>query len=356
MKKIGIITYHNAINLGALLQTYALNKYINSLGCYCETIDYQCEKILDSYKLINFRSIKSIIKSFININGNIKKRKKFSKFLKNNVVLSKEKYDRTSISNSNSKYDVFITGSDQVWNYGLNNDDNFFLKFVSNKNKKASYAASFGDNYIIEKYKEKIEDNLRSFDYISLREKSSKDKLKKVMNINSSLVLDPTFLLNEEEWSKFTFNSKNTKKYILVYLLHEKDVYYIAKRIKKITGYDLFIITNSLIFGEKIINNAGIEDFLTLIKNSEYVITDSFHGTAFSIIFRKNLKVVLKNANKQLNDRLVSILKLFKLDDCIVNINDSDEKLLQTINYNESRQIINKEIDNSKKIINEIVK
>lgn len=356
MKKIGIITYHNALNLGAVLQTYALNSYINKLGYDCETINYQCKKIVDSYKIFDISNYKSIIKSFINMTGNIKKRKKFSKFLNNNVVLSKETYDNNNISNANSKYNFFIVGSDQVWNYGLNNDDNFFLKFVDSGNKKMSYAASFGNNEIIEIYKDKIRTYLNSFDLISVREYSAKKKLKEIANIESSFVLDPTFLLSQKEWNKITLpNCKKPKKFILAYLLHEKDVFGIAKKMKKITGYDLYIITNSFVFGEKRINNAGIENFLSLIKNSEYVITDSFHGTALSIIYRKNLKVVLKNTYKHLNDRLISILDLFQLSECIVDNYTTDDKLISKTNYSKSEKIIEDEIAKSKMVLFNII-
>ena len=357
MKKIGIITYHNALNLGAVLQTYALNYYINSLGYNCETINYKCEKIDNSYKLIDAGSTKKIIKSFINIRGNIVKNKKFSKFLFNNVKVSKEIYNKDNIIDANSKYNIFITGSDQVWNYGLNEDENYFLKFVNKKNKKSSYAASFGNNGIIEKYGDKVLDNLKKFDLISVRENSSNKILNDRLNLKSVLVLDPTFLLTKKDWDKFVVKDKyKNRKYILVYLLHEKEALNIAKKIKALTGYSIKLITNSISFNAKRINDAGIEEFLTLIKNSEYVITDSFHGTALSIILRKNLKVVLKNANKHLNDRLISILNLFNLEDCIVNSKDSDKKILQKVDYKDSEKLINKWIDNSKKVIDKIVK
>ena len=145
-KKVGIITYHNAINFGAVLQSYALNRYINNCGVECETIDYHSNKIDSSYRLIRYQkgNLKLLLNSFIGIKNNILKKIRFNKF-KKNIVISKCKYDCDNVVSANDVYKTFITGSDQVWNLDLNDDVNYYLDFVNGDNKRNSYAASFGN-------------------------------------------------------------------------------------------------------------------------------------------------------------------------------------------------------------------
>lgn len=360
MKKsnIGIITYHNAINYGAILQTYALNKYINSLGRECETIDYTCEKINNSYKLINLKSLKSFVNSVLNLKNNIIRRKKFGDFSKNNIKLSNKKYNRYNITEANGVYDKFITGSDQVWNLELNEDYNYYLEFVSDNNSKYSYAASFGNIDVLRKNSLKVKNLLEKFNIITVREKTTINDIKKECNLNSEHVLDPTFLLSREEWEKVDNHKKYKEKYILLYVLHEESAYYIAEKLSKLTGLKVYIITESRrqrIKG-KYIRTSGPRDFISLIKNSEYVVTDSFHGTALSIILQKNLKVVLKTKMKYFNERLISIINTLFLDECIVNLQTSNEELLNKVNYEKVQVLLDKKIKESKKIIDAIVK
>lgn len=355
--KIGIITYHSAINLGASLQAYALNKYINNQGIECETIDYHTKKIDSFYNLIkfDFKNINVMINSIIGIKDNIEKKIKFKKFNKN-IKLSKEKYNQQNIKRANNKYDIFITGSDQVWNLDLNDDKNYYLDFVKN-NSKNSYAASFGNINIMERYNDFLKNSLEKFNIISVREESAKIRLKEKFNIDSSLVLDPTFLLNQKDWDDLNIKKQNKEEYILLYVMHEETAYKIAERLSNLLNLRVFVINQSYRkrIKAKYIRNTGPKDFISLIKNSKYVITDSFHGTALSIIYRKNLKVILKNKNKHLNDRLNSILKLFKLESCITDISTTDDVLTDNTDYSQSENIINNEIEKSKEILNRII-
>ena len=167
MKKnnIGIMTFHDAINYGAALQTYALNKYINNLNYNCETIDYKCDYIENSYKIlnINIKDIKGTANSILNVRNNVIRKNKFNKFLKNNVKISQLKYNSNNIWQSNSKYNTFIVGSDQVWNIDLCADFNYFLPFVNSKNERVSFAASFGDINIINRNGKIIKKELEKY-------------------------------------------------------------------------------------------------------------------------------------------------------------------------------------------------
>ena len=354
MKKVGIITFNRAINYGAILQTYALNKFLNNNKFDCETIDYCCDYIKNEYSLISFKnkSLKKNINAMLNFKNNLQRKNKFNAFIKNNIKLSSATYNKENISLANNVYNSFITGSDQVWNIELCNDENYYLPFVKN-NKKISYAASFGNVEIIKKYSKLIENNLKSYDLVTVREKSAVTELKKYYDIDSKNVLDPTFLLDASDWNKILQPTTLNEKYIIMYVLHEESAYGVAEQISTSTKLPVYIITQSRkkrIKG-KYIRNAGPIDFLNLIKNSEYVVTDSFHGTALSIIFRKNLKVVLKKSNIFLNDRLTSVLKLFDLERCIVS-NDSNITLLtENTDYSKSEKMIKNNIKESQKIL-----
>jgi len=358
--KIGIITYHNAINYGAILQTYALNKYINDCGKECETINYHSPKIDLVYKLIkiDIKKPRLLFNSIIGFKNNIIKKIKFKRFKSRYIKMSSRKYNTKSIKEVNEVYNEFITGSDQVWNLDLNDDKNYYLSFVDSKiNNMNSYAASFGNINMLERYAGFIKQELKKYKVITVREESAKISLKEKLNINSSLVLDPTFLLNKKDWDIVCSKKLRKEKYILLYMLHEKSAYEIAERISKLTNLKVYVIIQSYrkTIKAEYIRNAGPDEFLWLIKNSEYVITDSFHGTALSIIYGKNLKVVLKNENVHLNDRLISILNLFRLNDCIVDSKASNEKLLCCTDYSKSLEIIKTEIEKSKAVLNQII-
>lgn len=359
MKKIGIMTFHKAINYGAILQTYALNAFLNKNNFFCETIDYNCDYITNEYKLVKFnlKNIKGSINTAINIFNNISRKSKFNKFTNENIKISTKKYNKNNIHESNKYYDCFITGSDQVWNINLCKDDNYYLPFVSQK-EKIAYAASFGNVDIIKDNTKLIEDNLKNFKAVFVREKSAEKELNSKYNIPSVNVVDPTFLLNEEEWGKLVTNDFKGEKYILMYVLHEESAYDIAKKISEEKKIPVYIITQSRKkrINGKYIRNAGPNDFIDLIKNSEYVVTDSFHGTALSIIFRKNLKVVLKKKNVYLNDRLLSILNNFNLNECIVNSESSIKQLICKVKYAKSEELIKMQIDESKKLLLEALR
>lgn len=143
--RICILTFHRAQNYGAVLQAYALQKKIEELGYTCDILDYRCEKIENSYKLFGVKSPspKNVVSMLLHLPFNIKKEKSFAKFRKQFLRISEEIYTRQNIANSNKEYDVFIVGSDQVWNGDLTGvDRTYFLDFVKERKTKIAYAAS----------------------------------------------------------------------------------------------------------------------------------------------------------------------------------------------------------------------
>ena len=170
MKKIGIMTFHTAYNYGAVLQAYALQNTLIELGKENEIIDYKCPTFISDYSTIKVnKGIKPFIKSVLNSLTTVKLKKQYDEFAKHNLILSKEKYNTIDeLRKANLKYDMFITGSDQIFDPKCAGfDPSYFLTFVNSEKRKISYAASFDkmelpDN-LIDEYKSRIE----RFDYLS---------------------------------------------------------------------------------------------------------------------------------------------------------------------------------------------
>lgn len=354
IKKIAIITFHNAINYGAILQSFALQSFLNE-KYDCEVLDYQCDKIVNNYKYFyNIKSLKNIITSIIKFPFAFLKNKRFKKFIKKNIKMSSKKYYSNNVNTADDIYDCFITGSDQVWNLNItNNDMAYFLNFTSKK--KLSYAASNGKKEMSEEDFSIVKKYLKEFNYLSVREMDLQNDLSKKMNKNIDKVLDPVFLLEKKQWSKLLPAKGISQKYILIYILHEESIYEIASKMSKILNMQIICIQNNYKrpIKAKYKIGVGINEFLRLINDAEYVITDSFHGTALSIVFRKNLRIVMKTTNIAANTRLQSLIDEFDLNDNVVSLDSSNNQLIASTKYNEIK--INKSIlDSKNKLMNAI--
>lgn len=312
--RVGILTFHRAHNYGAVLQAYALQYELNKLGMQCSIVDYRCRKIEDSYRsfLMERGTVKQVLSAAYHFPNRYIRKKKFENFCDQYLPISSIVYTRKNIQDAVEEYDCFVTGSDQVWNEELTgNDKTYFLDFVKDQ-KKISYAASLGTEHFSKSQIEEYPALLRNFDHISVREKNAQSLLSHLLNRKVQLVADPVFLLTKNEW--MTFISKNTRgKYIFMYQLHEKNTKKLAEIISAKTGLKILTIPNDLrwnISTEKIFA-PSVKEFLNLIYHAEYVITDSFHVTAFSMIFNKNYYGLLKmNSNiRELNGRLKTLVE-----------------------------------------------
>lgn len=337
-KKIGIITFHRAINYGAILQVYALQKKIEQLGGKCEVLDYRNDILEARHKEKSFSDIKNLkdILRYILIYRNYnKKHKKFRNFINENISLSRV-YNFEELEELSDKYDLFITGSDQVWNYSITNFDTaYFLDFVNDSVKKNSYAASFGISNIPKELKNKYYELLKDYNHMSLRELQGANIIKQLYDKEVDVVLDPTLLLNKNEWVNIANNNLIKDKYILIYAFGgSKYLMNLAKKLSDITGLKIVTISNNYKYSLNIkhIKTAGPEEFLGLFKNAEYVFTNSFHGTAFSINFNKQFFTEFLPEEHGVNSRLEDILDLFNLRNRQVK-NDNINILNSTIDY-----------------------
>jgi len=357
--KIGIITYHRAKNLGAMLQSYALQKTLEKYKGKCEIIDYRNEKMEESYKVKKIRECKSLKEKIKNILF-MKKNKAFEEVRKefNEKVqtISTKKYNKNNIKEANNDYDLFVTGSDQVWNVKLNYDDeNYFLNFAEDNNKKNSYAASFGTNKINEEQKEKICNQLKTFNKISVREEEGKNVVRELTGRNSELVLDPTLLLNKYEWENMINNERIEKeKYIFVYVIaYTPTLLEFARKLGKERKCKVICFHTSYqkYRGMKNLTKVSPQDFLNYIKNAEAVVTSSFHGMCFSINLQKEFYYELDENKVNNNSRLKTLATTLNLEDRrIIN----GKCINNRINYSEVTKKLEAERKKSIQFIEEL--
>lgn len=373
MKNVGILTFHNGENYGAALQSYALKNTLKKMGVQAEVINYKKEKqynnkcSLSIGKYLSKAYLARKIYALPYGKSLKQKQKAFSKFMEKNLDIDiKEIIDDKNISNFSNKFDMIMFGSDQIWNMSpkIYDRSKIFFGDFDYKGLKASYAASFGDtlNYAVDN-KEYIKKMLTDFDYISVREYGGKKFLNDI-GMEADLALDPTLLLDEKEWNEM-IDSKPVEggEYILYYSVNcRKDSWMVAKKLSKLTGLRVInLVEHPKILGAGFENNytAGPLEFLNIIKSSKYVVTNSFHGMVFSIIFQKNFIPVFEenNGDVVIDERKYTVLKALGLEKYIhTNSMDIDLNKLNDIDYREAKEKLEELVKSSKAYIKTCIK
>lgn len=317
MLKIAILTLHRSINYGAVLQAYALQTALNSLkDVDAYLLDY------NPYRLYHGRNF---IKSFIRTNSRINRcfvsfRKQYLRSLQYNL----KKRDLKSIS---KEYDILIAGSDQVWNMNiLRKDSSYLLDFAMQGVKKFSYAASIGPEDLVETEFQNLLSKLEDFSTISLREPHWIPRIQSVLSKkNVRCDIDPVFLLNADQWRAIA-RKPVRKPYVLFFTLNIKkqDVKtgHFAKRLAESQKIDAVYLSNNnrwyRFLNMKHLGILNPLEFIGTIDNAEYVITNSFHGTAFSIILHKPFFVDIPSGSWYPLGRIRNLLELTGLTDRVI--------------------------------------
>lgn len=344
--KVGIITFNRAINYGAVLQSLALKDTIKRLGYQCEIVNYKCEAVEKGASpfYINSGHLKDILIFLFQIRMRIEKNKKFKdfsdKYLDTNSVLITHK----NIEMIKNEYDYFITGSDQVWNYEITGlDKNYFLDFVADSSKCISYAASFGISKIPVEYREKYKRLLNNIGTISVREEEGLAIVKQLVDKDCTICIDPVFLFNKSQWKKYEKKPNIKKEYILVYSINKSECYEVAKKISKQTNLQIVGIQVPMSNRDRIkkIQTESPEEFLGLIDCAKYVVTDSFHGTAFSLIFNKQFVVCCGGDAMSRISRQRNLLNMVNLENRICSLEDYS-KIFDNVGFDEANIIFEK--------------
>ncbi len=318
---VGILTFHRAANYGAVLQSYALQKTLDSIGVQNEVIDYRCEHIEKHYSpkpSVSIRHTKHFLKAVSQAPQKAKIRKTFNCFLNDYMTMSAA-FSKEDLPQNVDKYNTIICGSDQVWNpLSTNSDSTYFLDFVSDNTRKMSYAASIGISDWYERLSEDNKKNLKSFDAVSIREPDSLELVKKVYDSEILINVDPTVLIEKEEWNEIADASNlNHSKYIFVYVMQpSNELYEVAKKLAKEKGLKIYSIsaTEKKCKIGKNVKGASVNDFLWFIKNASYVVTNSFHGLIFSMIFEKEFFWNYQQGKSMSNNRLDMLSKQYGID------------------------------------------
>lgn len=346
MKSIGIITIQNSQNnYGGALQCFALYQFLHQQGYSVEVIDLHRPNNADYIDSIRFRRMRShigimgLVKGWIkelfgikklhnpnfSPNWNLKAGERFMEFNSKIKMSSPYSYIPDLYKNP-PQYDIYITGSDQLWNpdqpYCL---EPYFLTFVKNKKAlKISYGTSIGILDLHESEKKLFRKWLFSYDSISVREKQACTLLETITQRNIYQVPDPTFLLDPEEWLKMSIAPKGNQNYILIfYLGQNKDIIQTGIRIAKEMGLKLKIIEQNYQYPIdstiEVIADAGPLEFIGLIKHAKLILTNSFHCTVFSLITGvQNFYTYIAPDNNR-GSRIVDLLETYHLSDHIIS-------------------------------------
>lgn len=336
--KIGIVTFHAAENFGSALQAFALQYLLKKEGYTTEIINCVLKSDMEQYKLFRTQYYKERPKAFLGdiayFRRNFKRRYVYKKFQKRYLTLSKEKFyiGKNDLKSLNEIYDTFICGSDQIWNLNCTNDfiPEFFLCFVNNERKKIAYAPSMPE-IVPSKYYERIKTALKTFDAISVREYQTIDYLKNDVGVDNEItqVVDPTLLL-ESQWyiNIFSLKKKKKEKYIFVYILEDREnmnqiINMTIKTSQKIGLKIKYIFIRKIkeFKDSEFLLGIGPREFLDLIYNAEYVITNSFHASVFSIHFEKPFCVFSRSGSQA---RMIDLLEKLELNNNLFQNNGCD--------------------------------
>ncbi len=361
-RKIGLLSVYNH-NYGSILQAYAMQRILMDMGLDVEIIRYKKTNMFkQALRLFNIPLLKATIRMKYKdmycklckkeIHQKILKTRElaFSEFVSTHIRFSKIYAGRMALKNGCNKYDTFVLGSDQVWNPMNLGSDFFTMTFIPDDKPKITYASSFGVSVIPIYQKNKTKAYLKRINYISVREISGQKIVKELTGRDIPVVVDPTILLSRDVWDAEKGEPIVKEKYIMCYFISSNPLHRdFARRLAYKTGCKIVSVPHvdeyvkeDVGFGDIVPKGVGPLQFVNLISNADYVCTDSFHGTVFSILYNKTFFTFNRysgNGKDSTNSRLHSILKLIGLESRMF---DSEmeiyEELLTTINYEKSHK------------------
>lgn len=352
--KIKTITCHEVYNYGASLQEYALLKHLQDLGHDSETIHYKPEYLSQHYNLFRVSSPKwnsnfifrflYILLKFPKRFLGLKRKRNFDAFAKKYINTTKRLYKTNDdLKNDIPIADAYICGSDQIWNSFFENgkDPAFYLDFAPKEKLKISYAASFAIDEIEDDLKDFVKSGVERLDHISVRESSGKRILNDLGITKVTQVLDPVFLIDQKQWRIMGSKTYPKQDYVFIYDFDSNPlINRMAQKLKVEKGYKIVTVNANIKYADYNYHLDGPEKFLSLINNAKFVISNSFHAVAFSLIFHKEF--VVFNRTDKINTRMRDLLNSLGLAELLINTELQIEKFKYVINYSE----VNEKIEN----------
>ncbi len=366
-KKIGVITVHKNVNYGANLQAFASCKYLNNLGYDCSLIDYTLPEHEKSTHLFSWlkqswdgeankslsRKVKLAVALAVSAPWKQKRLKAFSVFRKKHIKTSALCNNLQDIAVLG--LDTIICGSDQIWNPTITGGVKpIFFGAVDGVEKRISYAASVGKDKFEKEDEEKVKKLVCQLDYCSVREENTADYISSFTNRPIDTVCDPVFLLDLEDYKSVASERLIKKDYVFLYsVVHNDLLTSIAKDYADKHNLELIEICASKDkkATHKQILNYGPSEFLSCIQHAKTVFTNSFHGTAFSLIFEKDFYIV---DNKAGGSRITNLLKKVGLLERLVS--EKVEQDHSEIDYEESKKLLCEYVRSSKEFLDKALK
>ena len=316
--KIGILTFHCANNYGAVLQTYGLQEYLKTIGYEVCVIDYCPFYITEQYKTVKrfytnagvFFKIKLLLRSWAIIPIRYLRNRRFQKFRKSYLNL-------VSMTSQNlNRMDVIIVGSDQIWNSMITKlDSTYFGKIPGFEGRKTiAYAASVGNVKTLFTEIDKFKQLIGNCTAISVREQSLQRFFYDKLGVTVPVVLDPVLLAGSSTFVRIASKKHLDRPYLLVFMLnYDIELHCLAEQVAKQKHLILLEMVSSAesLKERHILSTESPNRFISLFMHADYVITSSFHGTVFALLFQKNFNVV--SHDTQLADRMLSLLTLLGL-------------------------------------------
>lgn len=317
-KKIGILTFHRAHNYGAVLQAYALQEYVASLGYDVSIVDYKPDWVINGYKWFRLRNFKKknplkIIKEFSLLTERKKRYNNFEDYINNKLALSSDL--------DTSQYDLIIVGSDQVWNTDITHGYDPYY-WGDKQGRFITYAASVGKNSFSGEDKRIIIEKLKNFQQLALREKTTTDIFQSFTPAKIHTVLDPTLLVDSSFWTNQVTKNDTRSKYLLFYQIENiPGMIEFARKTASDLNLELKVLSASMsLYNSRECMNAAPQEYLDLFYNADFVLCTSFHGTAFSVIFNKPFYTIRKGTAK--DERFLSLLRGLSLENRAIPFGD----------------------------------
>ncbi len=377
MKRVGLITYYGE-NYGGMLQAYALQRQICELGMECELIsdDFlhvpkRRRRIAQKVKnlcallknprqyLVRRKAVRS------GQGGNALRSAKFRDFLEKHLNIYQTGYVIYQQYVDNPPlYDTYICGSDQIWNPNLYCDNGFYFgNFAPEDKEVVSYASSIGTTQVTAKQADFMRPNLERLSSISVREKEGAGVVEGIVGKRPRVVLDPTLLLNAEQWNDVAVKPLYDKPYIFCYLFGDRDyIGQIKEKVKQITGLKVICLPYAAReFGGNDIKvfDAGPAEFVGLIQNAALVLTDSFHATAFSINLKVPFFSLLRFSDgdkKSMNSRLYTLLDELELRDRLIDEGMTITTEMLTMDFTRAHELLEKRREEDRSFLKKILK